>query len=42
MSTTIDNKVVKMTFDNKSFEKGVDDTLKTIDKLNKKRSATTV
>ena len=35
MSTTIDNKVVKMTFDNKSFEKGVDDTLKTIDKLNK-------
>lgn len=36
MSTTVDNRVVKMTFDNKSFEKGVDDTLKTIDKLNKK------
>lgn len=35
MSTTVDNRVVKMTFDNKSFEKGVDDTLKTIEKLNK-------
>lgn len=35
MSTTVDNRVVKMTFDNKSFEKGVDDTLKTINKLNK-------
>lgn len=34
MATEIENKVVKMTFDNKSFEKGVDDTLKTIDKLN--------
>ena len=35
MSATVDNRVVKMTFDNKSFEKGVDDTLKTIEKLNK-------
>ena len=36
MSTSIDNRVVQMTFNNKSFEKGVDDTLKTLDKLNEK------
>lgn len=35
MSTTIDNRVVQMTFNNKSFEKGVEDTLKTLDRLNK-------
>ena len=35
MSTTVDNRVVQMTFNNKQFEKGVDETLKTIDKLNK-------
>lgn len=35
MSTTVDNRVVQMTFNNKQFEKGVDQTLKTIDKLNK-------
>ena len=36
MSTSIDNRVVQMTFNNKSFEKGVDETLKTLDKLNEK------
>ena len=35
MPTNIDNRVVQMTFNNKSFEKGVETTLKTIDKLNK-------
>ena len=34
MATEVENRVVKMTFDNQSFEKGVGDTLKTIDKLN--------
>lgn len=33
MSTEINNQVVQMTFDNKQFEKGAADTMKTIDKL---------
>jgi len=35
MATEVDNRVVQMTFNNAQFEKGVDKTLKTIDKLNK-------
>lgn len=35
MATEVDNRVVQMTFNNSQFEKGVDKTLKTIDKLNK-------
>ena len=34
MATEVENRVVQMTFNNKSFEKGVETTLKTIDKLN--------
>ena len=33
MSTTIDNKVVEMSFDNKNFEKNVNQSLGTLDKL---------
>ena len=33
MSTTIDERVVSMQFDNKNFEKNVDTSLKTLDKL---------
>ena len=33
MSTIIDNNIVQMTFDNKTFEKGVRQTLETIEKL---------
>ena len=44
MSTTIDNRVVKMTFDNAQFEKGIRNTMKTLDefeqKLNFKGAAT--
>ena len=36
MSTTIDNKVVSMEFDNKNFEKNVKQSMSTIDKLKKK------
>lgn len=35
MATEVDNRVVQMTFNNSQFEKGVDKTLKTIEKLNK-------
>ena len=35
MSQTIDNRVVEMSFDNKNFEKGVDQTLNSLDKLDK-------
>lgn len=35
MSTTIDNKVVEMSFDNKDFESGVKQSLGTLDKLKK-------
>ena len=36
MSTTIDNKVVSMEFNNKNFEKNVKQSMSTIDKLKKK------
>ena len=36
MSTTIDNKVVEMRFDNKHFESNVADTMSTLDKLKQK------
>lgn len=36
MSTTIDNKVVEMRFDNKHFEKNVQNTMSTLDKLKQK------
>ena len=35
MPTEVDNRVVQMTFNNKSFEKGVEQTLSTLDKLKK-------
>ena len=35
MSTTIDQKVVEMRFDNKQFEKGVSTTMSSVDKLKK-------
>src|SRR5512139_1511120 len=35
MSQTIDKRVVEMGFENQQFEKGVDQTLKSVDKLNK-------
>lgn len=35
MSMSVDEKVVSMKFDNKQFEKGVAESMKTIDKLNK-------
>lgn len=36
MSTTIDNRVVKMTFDNKQFEQGISATAKLLDQFEKK------
>ena len=36
MSTTIDNKVVSMRFDNKNFEQNVRKSMSTIDKLKEK------
>ena len=36
MSTTIDNRVVKMTFDNAQFEKAIKNTIKTLDDFEKK------
>lgn len=33
MSSTVDNKVVQMTFDNNKFERGAEETLSTLDKL---------
>ena len=33
MSTTIDQKVVEMRFDNKQFESGVQTSMSTLDKL---------
>lgn len=36
MSTTVDERVVEMTFDNKQFEKNVKESMSTIDKLKKK------
>ena len=36
MSTTIDNKVVEMRFDNKQFESNVQTTMSTLDKLKEK------
>ena len=36
MSTTIDQRVVEMRFDNKQFERGVSDTMSTLDKLKQK------
>ena len=35
MSTTIDNRVVEMTFDNRDFEKNVSQSIKTLDNLDK-------
>ena len=35
MSTTIDNRVVEMTFDNRDFEKNVSQSIKTLDSLDK-------
>lgn len=35
MSTTIDTKVAQLKFDNSQFEKGVNDSIKDVDKLNK-------
>ena len=35
MSTTIDNKVVEMSFNNENFEKNVNQSLGTLDKLKK-------
>ena len=35
MSQTIDDRVVQLTFDNKQFESGVNQSLKTLDKLDK-------
>ena len=40
MSTTIDEKVVEMRFDNKHFEKNVQSTLSTLDKLKQKLNLT--
>lgn len=40
MSTTIDNKVVEMRFDNKHFEKNVGETMSTLDKLKQKLNLT--
>ena len=36
MSTTIDNKVVEMQFDNRQFERGVSQSMSTLDKLKQK------
>ena len=36
MSTTIDSRVVEMRFDNKQFERGVSDTMSTLEKLKQK------
>lgn len=36
MSTTIDQRVVEMRFDNKQFERGVSDTMSTLEKLKQK------
>ena len=36
MSTTVDNRVLEMRFDNKQFESGVATTMSTLDKLKKK------
>ena len=36
MSTTVDNRVVEMQFDNKEFEKGVKQTMNSLDELKKK------
>ena len=36
MSTTIDQRVVEMRFDNKNFEKNVSTTMSTLDKLKQK------
>ena len=36
MSTDIDERVVKLSFDNKKFEKNIDQSMKSIDELNKK------
>ena len=35
MSQTIDDRVVQLTFDNKQFESGVQQSLNTLDKLDK-------
>ena len=40
MSTTIDNKVVEMRFDNKHFQKNVSETMSTLDKLKQKLNLT--
>lgn len=36
MSKSIDERVVSMKFDNNQFEKGVSETMSTLDKLKKK------
>ena len=40
MSTTIDNRVLEMRFDNKQFEQGVSTTMSTLDKLKQKLNLT--
>ena len=40
MSTTIDNRVLEMRFDNKQFESGVSTTMSTLDKLKQKLNLT--
>lgn len=39
MGTTIDSKVVEMRFDNKQFEKGVAESISTLDRLKAKLSS---
>ena len=35
MSTTVDNRVIKMTFDNAQFERGIKSTMKTLSEFEK-------